>query len=165
VIGFGDLSTGSGGSITLTNSTIADNIARAGFVLQDFNGMTGIAFDVTNNIAWHNGTNASYQDLDVSNAPEPPSVTYSLVGAMVGTIEQTTTNMANDPRFLAQGDGNYRLNIGSPALDSGAPSQLGGFPLQDLDGRARVLGVAIDRGAYEAVPGDLIFFASFNAAQ
>lgn len=74
----------------------------------------------------------------------------------------STTDIDSDPHFLDASEGNYRLGVGSPALDSGAPGQTGGFPAQDLDGNPRVLGTVIDRGAYEALPGDLIFYDGFN---
>jgi hypothetical protein len=160
---FGILSTGSGGRITLTNSTIANNLADAGFALQSVADVAGVDFEVIDDIAWHNGSNGNWHDLDVSSASTPPAITYTNAGVIVGAIEPTSTNSSASPHFLDDGDGNYHLDAGSPALDSGASSQPDDFPALDLDGNPRLQGVAIDRGAYEALPGDLIFFDGFAA--
>lgn len=159
------LSTGSGGRIVLTGDTIAANpvgIGTAAMTLQTFAGVSGLDFVVMDNIAWHNGTPGAYLDIDVSNAPQPPAVTYTLAGAIKGEIQSTTTNLALDPRFLSPSSGNFRLDVGSPALDAGSATQPDGFPDSDLDGHPRVAGAAVDLGAYEAIPGDLIFYASMG---
>jgi hypothetical protein len=73
-----------------------------------------------------------------------------------------------DPRFIAQGAGDFRLAANSPALDSTSTVDA---PEQDLDGRARVVdqagipdhGGPMDLGAYErASDTDLIFVHSFE---
>jgi hypothetical protein len=156
-----ELTTGTGAHISLSNSTIANNRGD-GITLQSVPNVSNVSIEAIDDIAWHNGPSGQFHDLDVSNAPTPPQVTYSIVGAIVGAIEPTTTNSDGAPHFLDPGAGNFRLGVGSPALDSGAPGQPDGFPTQDLDGNPRVLGTAIDRGAYEALPGDLIFYDGFN---
>jgi len=156
-----ELTTGSGAHISLSNSTIANNRGD-GITLQSVSIVSDVSIEAIDDIAWRNGPNGQFHDLDVSNAPTPPQVTYSIAGVIVGAIEPTTTNSDGDPHFLDPGAGNFRLGVGSPALDSGAPDQPDGFPTQDLDGNPRVLGTAIDRGAYEALPGDLIFYDGFN---
>jgi hypothetical protein len=158
------LSSGSGGRIVLTGSTIAENRANPGtaaLVLQTF-AASDLDFVVSDNIAWHNGTPGAYLDLDVSNAPQPPAVTYTLAGAIAGAIQPTDSNLSADPRFLDPSGGNFRLNVGSPALDAGSAAQADGFPTSDLDGHPRVAGAAVDLGAYEAIPGDLIFYAGMG---
>lgn len=159
------LSTGNGGRIVLTGGTIAENHANPGtaaLVLQTFSAVSSLDFVVSNNIAWHNGTPGAYLDLDVSNAPQPPAVTHTLAGAINGAVQPTDTNLAADPRFLSPSAGNFRLNVGSPALDAGSAEQGDGFPAFDLDGHPRVAGAAVDLGAYEAVPGDLIFYGNMG---
>lgn len=158
------LSTGNGGRIVLTGSTIAENRANPGtaaLVLQTF-AASNLDFVVSNTIAWHNGTPGAYLDLDVSNAPQPPAVTYTLAGVIGGAIQATDSNLSADPRFLDPSGGNFRLNVGSPALDAGSAGQADGFPASDLDGHPRVAGAAVDLGAYEAIPGDLIFYAGMD---
>lgn len=155
------LTTGNSGRIVLTGSTIASNtldIGAAGIVLQNFASASGIDFVVMNNIAWHNGTLGAWLDIDVSHAQQPPAVTWTLAGAIRGDIQPTATNLSVDPHFLSPGGGNFRLGGGSPAVDAGSATQPDGFPDHDLDGRPRIAGPAVDLGAYEAVPGDLIFY-------
>jgi hypothetical protein len=159
------LTTGNGGRIVLTDSTIAANpvgIGTAAITLQTFSGVSGLDFVVMNDIAWHNGTPGAYLDIDVSNAPQPPAITYTLAGAIKGPIAPTTTNLDADPRFLSPNGGNFRLGPDSPALDAGSAEQPGALPDVDLDGRPRVAGSAIDLGAYEAIPGDLIFYSGMD---
>jgi len=157
------LSSGNGGRIVLTGSTIAANsvdVGAAALVLQTFSAVSDLEFVVANDIAWHNGTPGAYLDLDVSNAPQPPAVTCTLAGAIAGAIQPTTTNLAVDPRFLDPSGGNFRLDVGSPALDAGGDQPA--MPALDLDGHPRVAGAAVDLGAYEAIPGDLIFFSGMG---
>lgn len=65
-------------------------------------------------------------------------------------------NITGDPQFVNPVNDNYRLQPGSPAIDTGDNSALSGF-MTDLDGNPRVVdgdgdGTAtIDIGAYEAV--------------
>lgn len=164
-LGFGltsVLTTGSGGRIVLTGSTIARNrvdVGAAGIRLQTFE-TSGIGYLVTNDIAWGNGTAGVSYDIDVSNAQTPP-LTYTLAGAINGAIAPTTTNLAADPRFLSPAAGNFRLAPTSPALDAGDAAQPA-LPAGDLDGGPRVSGAAPDPGAYESVPGDRIFYADLG---
>ena len=52
-----------------------------------------------------------------------------------------------DPLFANAGDGDYRLQAGSPCVDAGQPMEL--FSALDLAGNPRVEGSAPDMGAYE----------------
>ncbi|WP_386065917.1 choice-of-anchor Q domain-containing protein [Tahibacter sp. UC22_41] len=156
------LTTGSGGRVVLTGSTIARNrvdVGAAGIRLQTF-ATSGISYLVTNNIAWGNGTAGVSYDIDVSNA-QTPAVTYTLAGAIDGAIAPTATNLAADPRFLSAAAGNFRLAPDSPALDAGDLAQAA-LPATDLDGAARVAGAAPDPGAYEDLPGDRIFYGDLG---
>ena len=157
------LTTGSNGTVRVTNSTIARNTAGfggAGIVLQSVGGIGGIVFEVHNDIFWGNTGIGWWSDVDVGAATQPPTITYTLAGIVNGAIAPTTTNLDGDPRFLSAA--NLRLGTASPALDAGTPLQPGGLPLQDLDGRPRVLGAGVDLGAYESVPGDAIFYADMG---
>lgn len=161
--GFGQpsvLSTGSGGSVLLTGSTIASNaipLGAAGIVLQSVSNIGGVNVIATNSIAWQNGTPGFAYDINVAGAQQPAAVTYTLFGSLNGAIEPTTTNLSSDPRFRSPGAGNFRLNVGSPAFDAGDAGQFE-LPALDLDGSPRLSGSAVDLGAYEAIPDDLIFF-------
>jgi len=58
-------------------------------------------------------------------------------------------NFEQDPRFLQPGCHNYRLGVGSPALDAGDASLLPTGVTLDLAGQSRVQNGAVDLGAYE----------------
>ena len=151
------LTTGNGGLIRLTNSTIAwngTNFLTAGLQLQSYS-VPNLQFEVSNNIAWHNGSANGYIDLDVSNASSPPQVEYSLIGAIAGAIQPTDTNLSSDPRFVSSSSGNFRLTTTSPAIDAGDNNQSNGIPDNDVQGLPRIVGTSIDLGAYEG--GDTIF--------
>jgi len=104
---------------------------------------------VKNSIVWGNGApvdteeTASYFSASLT-APLPTGE-YDL-GA----------NLTGDPEFVNPAAGNYRLRGTSPCVNTGVPE---GYAVEedatDLDGRTRVLGSAVDRGAYEyeAAPG------------
>jgi len=76
------------------------------------------------------------------------------------------------PDFVVE-EPDFRLGVGSPALDGGLPE---GLPDEDIEGNPRVCGEAVDIGAYEscepmmhlalveAVPGVLGVFASIDRA-
>ena len=73
----------------------------------------------------------------------------SIVWGNLAAGEPVEQNDAVDPKLV--GDGDYRLRVGSPAIDGGdatyATEQYVGTT--DLAGNARVQGTAIDRGCYE----------------
>jgi hypothetical protein len=58
-------------------------------------------------------------------------------------------NLYGDPEFISPAwgnDGDYHLDEGSPALDSGDPANA---PSTDLEGRDRPVGKGVDMGCYE----------------
>lgn len=54
-----------------------------------------------------------------------------------------------DPLFAAPGSGNFRLQSGSPAIDTGDPAFTADADERDLDGNLRVFGGRVDLGAFE----------------
>jgi len=61
-------------------------------------------------------------------------------------------NLSDDPLFIAPSRGDYHLSADSPCIDAGDPKYLPETGKTDLDGRPRLLGSAVDIGAYEC-PG------------
>jgi len=107
-----------------------------------------------NNIVWANGG----FDIDISCVSGPYSSTAVLVDNTYGTSFLTGAsgsggNSNADPLFV--GGGNYRLKTAplSPAINSGY-STAPGISGTDLDGNARIVGSAPDRGAYETAYDD-----------
>ncbi|MFO1464678.1 MAG: choice-of-anchor Q domain-containing protein [bacterium] len=55
-----------------------------------------------------------------------------------------------DPLFVDLFGGNYRLQANSPLVDKGTNTPPGGLALTDRDGKNRVIGGAVDIGAFES---------------
>lgn len=62
-----------------------------------------------------------------------------------------TGNITNQPLFVATND--YHLNVNSPCIDAG--NNAGVIGTNDLDGNPRIVGAAVDMGAYETLVPDI----------
>lgn len=67
-------------------------------------------------------------------------------------------NFTDAPDFVNQAGGDYRLQPNSPCIDTGNSGYVAAGET-DLDGNRRIMGSAVDVGAYEFVPPDI---AAFN---
>ncbi len=82
---------------------------------------------------------------DISRAGTPTVVSHTCVGADMFNIPHGTDgNITNDPQFVSWG--NLHLRPGSPCVHAGDNARASGT---DLDGRARIVGAAVDMGAFE----------------
>jgi hypothetical protein len=125
----GGVMSGPEGALDLTNSTVAEN-GGDGVIFQSESKNT-----VRNCIVWGNPVSI--------NAEPEILVTHSIVeGAGVFPGEG---NGNSDPLFVGPGD--FRLQAGSPAIDSGIPD---GAPTTDIEGYTRPCGAGVDMGAHEA---------------
>jgi hypothetical protein len=111
----------------LNNCTLVGNSADNG---------SGDAFGVLNNcIVYYNdepGGNYYASTLNYScTTPDPGGA----------------CNITNAPLFQDQANANYRLQPGSPCINSGRNSRAPSGP--DLDGNPRIVGGTVDLGAYE----------------
>lgn len=115
------------------------------------------AVTVTDSILWWNavGTPGSRSNLGAS---------YNELSG--GTVTPSASSIVenesgSDPDFISGFDpantpdtaGNHRLSRGSPAINAGSSSANG--TSTDYDGNPRVVGSAIDLGAFEATPSDI----------
>ncbi len=98
-----------------------------------------------NSIVWNN-----------ASAGLTNSVTNSCIAA--SAVLAGENNVDADPKFVGSGDWPYRLLGSSPCVDKGIggfdwmlPSDPGTLGL-DLSGRQRILGSAVDMGAFEYLP-------------
>lgn len=80
----------------------------------------------------------------------------------LGTGNSTLPNnsISNAPAFVDLANGNYRLQNGSPGMDSG--TNLYALTGTDLDGNARIVNGTVDMGAYEIQSTNLIHYVSLS---
>ncbi len=104
---------------------------------------------VKNCIFWGNEASEGAQ---VYEEGKPLFMTYSgIQGGHLGS-----RNINTDPLFIDIDNGDVRLQLNSPCIDTGTSD---GAPSDDLDGNSRPRGAGFDMGAYEMrgainVPGD-----------
>lgn len=159
----GNTAKASGGGIRLTgassstglkayafNNTIVNNIASSG------GGISGNLNGVFQNcIIWNNNANGIINDVSGETKG-----TYSLYSEASTT--DGNNNLNNNPLFKDPDNNDFRLSAITPAKDAGAtvtglPSgQI--LPKFDLAGENRVIGSAVDMGAYEYNPDTGIDF-------
>jgi Right handed beta helix region len=148
----GDLESNS--VIDVSNNTFIDNTATdnalPGRVMLDYFTFAGLK--LSNNIFWGNATGPGVYDVDLNPMQFTGQAGATLrnndIEAPTGTpVAQTGTRQV-DPRFVAPG--NFRLSHDSPLIDAGVNDADGGLAAVDLDGAPRVVGTAVDIGAYES---------------
>ncbi|MEN8220717.1 MAG: choice-of-anchor Q domain-containing protein [Pseudomonadota bacterium] len=84
-------------------------------------------------------------------------VDYTLVNYVSGAVNLGAHFIMGDPRFVDAENGDFRLRADSPAINVGDSSVIESYPflkdkagnMIDLDGNRRIVGGAIDLGAYE----------------
>ena len=119
-------------SPTLTNNTIASNAGGGVYNHGDPEYPAGTPL-ITNCILWAN------DQYDLRGA----SATYSDIGT--GQVDGEG-NISANPKFVGAGD--YHLQGGSPCIDAGS-NAAPALPDTDKDGNPRIVGNAVDMGAYE----------------
>lgn len=130
-------------TFTVINNTIVDNTSGGGICFGDSGSL--LAY---NNILYGN-TGPDFFTENNTNA------------LLIDNLFQTHTfhglvtelgTLAVDPRL----DGSFRPieSPPSPVINSGDDDVHGGLPAHDLDGGPRVVGSAVDRGAYESTVND-----------
>jgi hypothetical protein len=130
-----------GASITFLNNTVVDNESPEGSGVVIERASEGEA-TLVNSVLWGN------QPADL----EGTAATYSVVGS---GLKEGEGNVASAPRFLAPVRGDYRLRPGSPGVDAGSNAALPTAMALDVEGDARVVGAAVDCGAFELAPATL----------
>jgi len=136
-------------SFELVNDTVVDNGGNG--IDADFSGGGGILY-IDNTIAYGN-SQGSHHDLVVTGTSF-----FSLINDDIGTRSYPAPFIppvgltSTDPKLDAQ----YRPIEAppSPVINTGSSNVRGGLPATDLSGRARVVGTAPDRGAFESSVDD-----------
>ena len=105
------------------------------------------------NIVWGSATRDIWIEVDNSHNPGGAVFRNNLYGTRLGDENAGSGGtLHDDPQFV--GSGNYRLKPASPAVNSGTTAVA--LTSVDLDGRPRVIGSTVDRGAYEAQVDDTV---------
>ncbi|MCL2104363.1 MAG: C10 family peptidase, partial [Kiritimatiellaeota bacterium] len=126
-----------GGSIygTLNNCTLTGNTAK--------NSGGGAQLCTLNNcIVW--GNSATYGS---SYNHYGSTLSYSCTAPLPSGTDDGGSNISFDPLFVNASAGNFRLQSGSPCIDTGSNAYAVGD--YDLDGNPRIINGTVDMGAYE----------------
>jgi hypothetical protein len=145
---FADNQAGGGAAIdtyfaTLRHVTIAGATLRAMPAIQATSGLVAITDTIVSNytvgISQTGGLlNADYNLFFTTTPTQTGSV----------TVTWGAHNLNADPKFVSPAAGNYRLALGSPAIDSGTNVGV----MTDLADLSRPKGQGFDMGAYEFQP-------------
>ncbi len=153
------------GSVMLENSYVVGNItySSGSASWNSFSaGLWMYGGTVTNTIVWVNWREDWQNDIGFGGSvSEAGNVFYSCASELTDGVND---NLNADPMFLDAAGGNFRLDRGSPCVDTGYEAAWMAAAV-DLDGNSRIHDgrpdrpAAADRGAYELAPlgtvGDL----------
>jgi hypothetical protein len=131
---------GGAASATLNNCTLIGNTGGA----VSYYAGGAYACTVNNSIVYDNSS---------------PNHTYGILNYCCTTpLADGPGNITNAPLFVSPAAGNFRLQAGSPCINSGNNAFVSGA--KDLDGNPRTVGGTVDIGAYEFQgSGSLISYA------
>lgn len=134
---------------TLVNNTITDNTTCA--ILYALSA-TGSSVMVFNSILSFSGGNF---DVLFTQTGATRLADLSLRNCLIDRdpimVVGRNGNITGDPKFADPNNGDFRLAADSPAINAGDNSAPG-LPMTDLDGHPRVVGSAVDIGAFERQP-------------
>jgi len=154
----------------LVNSTLSGNavIASGGGLYN-----SGGDWTLTNSIFWDNSISGfdNIEEADISNGGNI-TVTHSLT--QENSIFSNGTDIINNqaPLFTNAANGDFTLQLGSPAINTGSntayQNATGIDPVNDIDlnGNPRIFGSSIDMGAYERelpCPPSYVLYVDANA--
>ena len=140
--------------LSITTSAATDPASTvSGLYIGNFSNGTTY---VSNSVVWGNDADAATKDITLGTGGT--SLTRVHYGSLGGSAP--AANIApgsGDPGFVAPG--NPRLRYDSILRDSGVANPEGGSGSYDADGASRVLGAAVDVGAFES---DALFRDGFD---
>lgn len=114
-----------------------------------FGAGSGYVVSIYNSVIW--SSDGSPASIDASGEDMSFHITNSIYRNTTGTAQFNIVGaLHTDPKWVAPANGNYHLQGSSPAVDTGTPVVLSGLPDTDIEGNARWVGSAPDRGAYES---------------
>lgn len=143
--------------ISVTGTQTAASVPfGSGITLANFgSSLTHLA----NSVSWGNDDDPLAVDIATSGAGVVLTRTH--YGILGGLPDANLAPGSGDPGFVADGD--PRPGPSSPLIDGGVGDPPGGSGAFDCDGHARVVGLAVDIGAFEwAPPADPVFADGFE---
>ena len=148
IVGNTALQGGGAAANLLVNCTVVGNSAPSDGGVGGGLGGGVLGGTVVNSILIHN--------TDTFGAPNYDDATLSFCCPVPDP--GGTGNITNDPAFVDEAGGNYRLKTNSPCINGGSNASAPGGT--DLDGNPRVAGGTVDIGAYEfPSPGSILSYA------
>ncbi|WP_300597553.1 VCBS repeat-containing protein [Niabella sp.] len=150
------------------NATISGNSAAYG---GGFNNRVFSATNIYNSILWNNqkNGNTAVAGADIENAANVTTVVKNSITQVFNTGNGADNNLTDiNPLFTNTANGQYTLQAGSPAQNTGSNAlytAAGGTISSDRDlaGNIRLSGSTIDMGAYESQTVLPVLFGSFTA--
>lgn len=157
----------------IANSLFVENYGSGSVIYKDGNPSTSIInTTIANNSSPSGAINNTGGNLAISNG-----IIYGNTGASITGTQPVTNNSivegaspmiaALDDIFADPQNGNYRLAASSPAIDAGGNTwyNITTYGSTDLTGNTRIVGSAIDIGAYEFDPAALpVSFGTLSAS-
>ncbi len=147
----------SGSQVTVINTTIANNSVSSGGGIFNTNGGSGTDHSfstVINSILWGN-SGGQIVNFSASGSTNNDSIIQGISG---GTV------LNANPLFVDAANGDFRLQVTSPALNIGNNDVLPFGANLDLAGEPRVNNGTVDLGAYELVDAGSILYVDADAA-
>jgi len=144
------------GIVAVTACTVADNEAMYGGGIAVSNAMLPGNLEVWNTVvAFNRTTGAGVPDLDLPAAHLTNAFYYSCSPTLTNAAQG---NITNAPVFADYAGGIYRLQSGSPCINTGT-NQDWMIGAKDLDGIRRIdrFSGTVDMGAYEHLPAGMLF--------
>ncbi|ODS81531.1 MAG: hypothetical protein ABS46_11265 [Cytophagaceae bacterium SCN 52-12] len=156
-----------GGMYCLSATPVFTNATFSGNLAEGAGGgafMHGSSVRFNNSIIWGN---SAYRDNDLHNASSGDHALYlyhTLIDPTYGNLQGKAV-FFGDPQFVDAPDaaaapftgGNYRLQQGSPAINTGTNQGIPAWDSTDIAGHSRIygldLGGIVDLGAYESTEG------------
>ncbi len=137
-------------TLTIYNNTI-DDVGNHGININPSTGTGSTLATVFNNIVSNAAGNwIQLPDSDQQLSAYTDNNTYYLAGAAgYGSYDPGIEDRNEDPVYTDPANRDYRISPLSPCVDSGLGDESLGAGASDVAGRPRIMGISMDRGAYE----------------
>ncbi len=128
-----------------------------------FDNASNMDATIYNSILWSStGANPIFGGVGSHNGSTQTFVNDLFHGAAFHNPSSIQNQINANPLWINPSAGNYRLQNASPAVNSGTLFPPNGEPATDIEGHARIIGSAPDRGAYESLVTDQTTFIVSN---